>query len=292
MATERLSPPDFHKFKLGNFQVLVVKDGARASGAPGDIFGTNQSKETVDAVLQKNFLPTDNFVNSFSPTLIDTGSDVILFDTGFGEAGHSMGAGRLLEGMAAAGYKPEDVTIVVFTHLHGDHVMGAMTGSKPTFPNARYVAGDLEYKFWTDPARAGTPAEGNQQAVIANVVPLVDKITFITEGSEVVPGITAMMAPGHTPGHMVFNVVSEGRRLVLTADTANHYVLSLQHPDWEVKFDMDKAQAAATRKKIFGMIAAEKIAFVGYHMPFPCVGFVEKQGEGYRFVPKSYQFEL
>jgi glyoxylase-like metal-dependent hydrolase (beta-lactamase superfamily II) len=91
---------------------------------------------------------------------------------------------------------------------------------------------------------------------------------------------------------MIFRVESEGKALILTADTANHFVLSLQRPDWEVRFDMDKGQAAATRKKVFDMIATDKLAFLGYHMPFPAAGFVEKAGEGYRFVPLSYQFDL
>ncbi|TWF57361.1 MBL fold metallo-hydrolase [Neorhizobium alkalisoli] len=292
LAIDRVTPPDIHKFKLGGFQVLVIKDGARASGVPGETFGTNQTPETVGGLLAQNFLPTDQFVNSFSPTLIDTGSEVILFDTGFGPAGRAMGAGRLIEGMAAAGYMPEDVTTVVITHMHGDHIGGLMEDGKPAFPKARYVAGQTEYDFWTDGARAGTPAEGNQKAVLASVKPLADKMKFIGEGGEVTSGITAMLAPGHTPGMLIFNVESQGKRLILTADTANHFVLSLQRPDWEVKFDMDKAKAAATRKKVFDMIATDKVAFLGYHMPFPAVGYVEKQDAGYRFVPKSYQFDI
>ncbi|WP_371816115.1 MBL fold metallo-hydrolase [Neorhizobium sp. AL 9.2.2] len=292
LAIDRVTPPDIHKFKLGSFDVLVVKDGSRASGTPNETFGTNQSAETVSALLADNFLPTDQFVNGFSPTLIDTGSDVILFDTGFGQSGHAMGAGRLVEGMASAGYMPGDVTKVVLTHLHGDHIGGLMEDGKPAFPKATYITGQTEYDFWVDGARAGTPAEGNQKSVLANVKPLADKMTFIGEGGEVAPGITGMLAAGHTPGMMIFNVESQGKRLILTADTANHFVLSLQRPDWEVKFDMDKAKAAATRKRVFDMIATDKVAFLGYHMPFPAVGYAEKQETGYRFVPKSYQFDI
>ncbi|AYC99743.1 MBL fold metallo-hydrolase [Neorhizobium sp. NCHU2750] len=292
LAIDRVTPPDINKFKLGSFEVLVVKDGARASGAPNETFGTNQSAETVGELLAKNFLPKDQFVNGFSPALIDTGSDVILFDTGFGKAGHAMGAGRLIEGMAAAGYMPADVTKVVLTHLHGDHIGGLMEDGKPAFENASYITGKTEYDFWVDPARAGTPAEANHKAVLASVKPLAEKMTFIGEGDQVVPGITGMLAPGHTPGMMIYNIESAGRRLVLTADTANHFVLSLQRPDWEVKFDMDKAKAAATRKKVFDMIATDKVAFLGYHMPFPSVGYAEKLDTGYRFVPKSYQFDI
>ncbi|MGK6314019.1 MBL fold metallo-hydrolase [Neorhizobium sp. DT-125] len=292
LEINRVTPPDIHKFKVGGFQVLVVKDGARPFGAPGEIFGTNQSAETVGTLLTENFLPPDQFVNSFSPTLIDTGSDVILFDTGLGKAARAQGGGRLVEGLAAAGYMPEDISIVVITHMHGDHIGGIMEDGKPAFPKARYIAGQAEYDFWSDTARAGTPAEGNHKAVLANVKPHADKMTFLQDGGDVVSGITAMLAPGHTPGHLIFNIESEGRRLVLTADTANHYVLSLQRPDWEVRFDMDKAEAAATRKRVFDMIATDRIAFLGYHMPFPAVGFAEKQETGYRFVPKTYQFDI
>lgn len=292
LVIDRVIPPDIHQFKLGGFKVLVIKDGARPSDKPGETFGTNQPPEAVGALLEQNFLPTGQFVNSFSPVLIDTGSDVILFDTGLGEQARAQGGGRLIEGLAAAGYMPDDISIVVITHMHGDHIGGLMEKGKPSFSKARYVTGQAEYDFWTDGARAGTPAEGNQKAVLANVKPLAEKTTFLKDGGEVVSGITAMLAPGHTPGHMIFNVESQNRRLILTADTANHYVLSLQRPDWEVRFDMDKAQAAASRKKVFDMIATDKIAFLGYHMPFPAVGYVEKQETGYRFVPKTYQFDI
>lgn len=285
-------PPRMDTFKVGEFEVLVVRDGARPSGKPNETFGTNQSAETVGALLQANFLPADNFVNSFAPTLIKAGGEVVLFDTGFGAGGRANGMGRLVDGMKLAGYQPEDVTVVVLTHLHGDHIGGLMENGKPAFPNARYVTGQVEYDFWTNPARAGTPAEGGQKAVLANVKPLADKMTFIGDGASVVSGITGMAAFGHSPGHMIYNIESVGRRLILTADTANHFVLSLQRPDWEVRFDMNKEMAAATRKKVFDMIATDKLAFLGYHMPFPAVGYVEKQETGYRFVPKSYQFEI
>jgi glyoxylase-like metal-dependent hydrolase (beta-lactamase superfamily II) len=292
LGIDRVIPPDIHKFKLGGFQVLVIKDGARPAGNPRETFGTNQPAETVGKLLADNFLPTEEFVNSFSPTLIDTGSEVVLFDTGFGKAGRAQGTGRLVEGLAAAGYMPEDITAVVITHMHGDHIGGIMEDGKAAFPKARYFAGEAEYSFWTDAARAGTPAEGNQKSVLANVKPNAEKTTFLKEGGEVVSGITAMLAPGHTPGHLIFNIESQGKRLVLTADTANHYVLSLQRPEWEVRFDMDKAQAAASRKRVFDMIATDKVAFLGYHMPFPAVGYAEKRENGYRFVPKAYQFDI
>ena len=291
-SIDHAMPPETHRFKLGSFEVVVVKDGARASDKPQETFGTNQPPEAVAELLQANFLPAENFVNSFAPVLVNTGSEVILFDTGLGEGGRANGLGRLVEGLTAAGYTREDVTIVVITHMHGDHIGGLMEGGKPAFPNARYVTGQAEYDFWVDPARAGTPAENGHKGVLANVKPLAEKMTFIGDGGDVVGGITGMAAFGHSPGHMIYRLESEGRQLVLAADTANHFVLSLQRPDWEVKFDMDKTAAAETRKRVFDMIATDKLAFLGYHMPFPAVGYVEKLDTGYRYVPKSYQFDI
>ncbi len=288
----RVSPLETRSLKLGSFRVLTVRDGMRPSGAPNETFGINQPAEAVGTLLAENFLPADRFVNSFTPTLVDTGSEVVLFDTGMGEGGREAGMGRLLEGLNYAGYTPDQISVVVITHMHGDHIGGLMEGGKPAFANARYVTGRTEYDFWVNPERMGTPAEQSHQNVLAKVQPLAEKLTFIEDEGEVVPGIRGLNAFGHSPGHMIFRVESEGRALILTADTANHFVLSLQRPDWEVRFDMDKAQAAATRKKVFDMIATDRLAFVGYHMPFPAAGFVEKVGEGYRFVPVSYQFDV
>ncbi|PDT37247.1 MBL fold metallo-hydrolase [Rhizobium sp. M10] len=284
--------PEINQFKLGSYKFTVVRDGINISEKPYETYGTNQDPETVQALLTANFLPADKLLNGYAPVLIDTGSDLILVDTGFGAGGRARGLGKLAEGLKVAGYSPEDVTLVALTHLHGDHIGGLMEDGAPAFKNARYVIGEAEYDFWSNTAREGTPAEGGHKAVLANVKPLVEKATFIKDGASVATGMTAMLAAGHSPGHMVFHVESEGKRLVLTGDTANHYILSLLRPDWEVRFDMDKAQAAAARRKVFDMIAADKIAFLGYHMPFPAVGFAERQDGGYRFVPKTYQFDI
>ncbi|MDZ7600490.1 MAG: MBL fold metallo-hydrolase, partial [Hoeflea sp.] len=165
-------------------------------------------------------------------------------------------------------------------------------GDAPAFPNARYVAGQVEYDFWSSEDRIGTGAENGHKGVVSKVVPLADKMSFVGDGDTVVSGITGMAAFGHTPGHMIYGVESGGRKLMLTADAANHFVLSLQRPEWEVVFDTDKAAAAATRKAVFDMIATDRLAFIGYHMPFPSVGYVEAVGEGYRFIPETYQLDL
>jgi len=124
------------------------------------------------------------------------------------------------------------------------------------------------------------------------VAPLADRFGLLGDGDSVAPGITAMAAFGHTPGHMTFMLESAGESLLIFADTANHYVWSLAYPDWQVRFDMDKDAAAATRRRVLGMLAADRVPLLGYHMPFPAIGFVETRGDGFHFVPASYQMLL
>lgn len=285
-------PAGFERFMLGRFEVTVLSDGHRTVPEPQSIFGTDQPVETVEALLADNYLPTDRMQFTFAPTLVNTGDDLVLFDTGNGEGGREGGVGQMLANLRASGYAPEDVTVVVITHMHPDHIGGLTEAGAPTFPDARYVTGQVEYDFWTSADRVGTPAEGLHQAVMASVAPLAEQMSFVGDGDAPVSGITAMAAFGHTPGHMVYRLDSDDRSLVLIADTANHFVLSVQRPDWEVRFDADKAAAAQTRRNVLGMIAADRLPFIGYHMPFPSVGFLEPLGEGFRFIPESYQLDL
>jgi glyoxylase-like metal-dependent hydrolase (beta-lactamase superfamily II) len=278
--------PGWHQIRIGDFTVTTLLDGQRPGDGPHPVFGADQEAAAVHALLEENFLPPTRFVNSFTPTLVDTGGEKILFDTGLG-AGARPAMGALTDRLGEIGVRREDITIVVLTHFHGDHIGGLMENGEPAFTNARYVATTAEYDYWTKEADAEAAA-----SVMSNVVPLADKITFVEDGASVVPGVTAMAAFGHSPGHTVYHLESAGNRLVLTADTANHFVVSLQRPEWEVQYDMDKTAAANARKQVFGMLAADRVPFIGYHMPFPAVGFVEPKDSGFRFVPATYQFKV
>lgn len=281
-----------YRFRLGDFTVTTLLDGARPGDGPHPTFGADQPAEAVHELMRENLLPETRMINYFTPTIVDTGERVILFDTGLGAGARENGLGRLTEIMGDAGYQPENVDTVVITHFHPDHIGGLMEDGAPAFANAEYVTGETEYDFWTAEERMSGPTERVAKLTDANIVPLSEKFTFIGDGDDVAGGITAMAAFGHTPGHMIFNIESGGERLVLTADTANHFVASLQRPEWEVRFDMDKEQAAASRKKVFDMIAADRVPFIGYHMPFPAAGFIEKLDQGYRYIPNAYQLEL
>lgn len=292
-ATEKLGPttPTVYRFELGDFEIATVADGAIQLDGPHPIFGNDQSPEDVQAYAEENFLPPDRMEISFTPVIVNTGSELVIFDSGNGAA-RRPGAGRLAEHLAAAGYAPEDVSVVVITHCHPDHIGGLMEDGQPFFPNARYVIGETEYEFWSSDDRMGTPAENAANLVRTNVVPFADKLTFLQDDGEVVSGIRAVAAPGHTPGHMAYLIESQGKPFLIWADTTNHYVMSLQRPDWHVHFDMDKDAAAATRRRILDMAATDRIPATGYHMPFPAVGFVEKTGDSYRWVPVSYQLRI
>lgn len=266
----------FNRITLGGFDVTTLLAGTFPVDEPQNIFGMNVPAEEFNAVSTANNLPVDQAQFFFTPTVVNTGSELVLFDTGLkGDA--------TTAALAAAGYTPDQIDIVVITHMHGDHIGGLMTDGTPTFANARYVTGSTEFDAW-----GKTENEGFEN----NVRPLAEQMTFLQGGGSVAGGVTAVEAFGHTPGHMTYMIESDGKQLLLGADFANHYVWSLGYPDWEVKFDMDKAAAAATRRKMLDMMAADKLPFVGYHMPWPGIGYVETRADGFRYVPQSYQLML
>jgi glyoxylase-like metal-dependent hydrolase (beta-lactamase superfamily II) len=271
-----LSIPQFNRFMLGGFEVTTLLAGTRTVDKPQETFGMNVDAATFQAASDAAFLPVDRAQFFFTPTLVNTGNELVLFDTGLAPEG-------ILAPLAAAGVTPDQVDVVVITHMHGDHIGGLAGEGGPTFANARYVTGAVENNHWAGAANDGYEAQ---------VRPLLDKMTFLDDGGSVASGITAMAAFGHSPGHMVYRLESNGAQLVITADTANHYVWSLAYPDWEVRFDADKAAAAATRRAVFGMLAADRVPFIGYHMPFPGMGYVETREDGFRYVPASYQMML
>lgn len=279
-AATPATPPKARAFQIGDFTVSTLLSGSVPRDGMKEIFGGGASDADWTRVAEENFISPDAGQFYFTPTLVTTpSSETILFDTG-------LNAGAITAALADAGKTPADVDVVVLTHMHPDHIGGMMgEDGSPTFANARYVTAAREYDFWA------AMEAGNRvgDLVAKNVTPLAEKMSFIDGGGSVMSGITAMPAYGHTPGHMNYMLESNGAQMVLIADLANHYVFSFAHPEWEVRFDMDKAAATAARREMLGMLAADRLPMIGYHMPFPAAGFVETRGEGFRYVPVSYQ---
>lgn len=280
----------YRRFKLGGFEVTTLLDGAVPREGPHPIFAGDLDKSVVDELMVENGLPTDNVTFYFHPTVVNTGSEVVLFDAGNAQNPQSP-VGNTAMRLKESGIDPDQVDVVVLTHFHPDHIGGLVTNGEPVYKNARYVAGTVEYDFWSAEDRMAGPTERVAKLTASNVVPFAEKMTFIGDEGSVVSGITGLNSFGHTPGHMVYHIESEGRRLMITGDIGNHYVIALQKPDWAFGFDADKPAAAATRKKIFGMIAADKIPFIGYHMPYPGIGFIEPAGDAFQYVPATYQLD-
>lgn len=282
--------PQVYRFKLGSFEITNILDGVRVGPGPHPTFGQDQKAEAVHALMRANALPTTSFDHHFVPTLVNTGKALVLFDTGNGK-GRIATAGNLRDLLPVAGYTPEQVDVVVITHGHPDHIGGLVHDGKAAFPNARIVFGEVEFDTW----RKGMVREARKAnlALFRKIaIPLADKATFLKPDGEVVPGIRAVNAFGHSPGMLAFHVESDNQRLMIWGDVANHYVVSIQRPEWATGFDDVADAAIASRKRILDMVATDKIPVAGFHMPFPSLGWVEKAGTSYRWVPASYQFNL
>jgi glyoxylase-like metal-dependent hydrolase (beta-lactamase superfamily II) len=282
--------PQIYRFKLGNFEVTQLLDGFRVGPGPHPTFGQDQSIEKVRDLLRENRLPLEHFDHHFVPTLVNTGKELVLFDTGNGK-GRLATAGNLRDLIATAGYTPQQVDVVVITHGHPDHIGGLLHDGRPAYPNARIAFGEVEFDFWAK----GQVREARKQNLLLFqeiAQPFAERATFLKPEHEVVSGIRAVNAYGHSPGMLAFHLESDNQRLLIWGDVANHYVVSIQRPEWGTGFDDVKDMAIASRKRILDMVASEQIAVAGFHMPFPSVGFVEKSGTSYRWVPVSYQFNL
>ena len=282
--------PGFFRQRLGGFTLTMLHDGSRAIPLQG--FVRNAPIEDVQRTLADSFLPTDTLRITFTAPVVDTGRHLVLLDAGNGPQAAGATVGRLATNMAAAGIDAARVTTVVITHFHPDHINGLTNAAGgAAFPNAEIFVPDAEWRFWTDEGAASRAPEG-MRPLFANVAnrfrPYHGKIRQAADGAELVPGVRLNAAPGHTPGHSVVHVADGADQFLYVADVTNRPELLARRPDFHIVFDMDGAQAEATRRRIFDRVAADRMRLAGFHFPFPAIGFMAKDGNGYRFVPSDW----
>ena len=285
--------PTFYRFKLGNAEATIVSDGPLPLGDPSGAF-LGLSKDEIKRQLNDNFLPLENAVLEQNSLIVNTGSHLVLFDTGMGTA-RDFGptTGKLLNSMKQAGIDPKDIDAVVMSHAHIDH-LGANVGDdgKSNFPNAQFYLMQSDFDFWTDEKLAGGPLKAFLAQAKKNLLPVRDRIVFIKDGQEILPGITAIAAHGHTVGHTVYMISSGGKSMCYIGDLTHHPVLLMEKPLTEFAYDTDPKQSAQTRVRLLNMFAANRIPIVAYHFAWPGFGHVAKQGDGFRYFPAPMNMVL
>jgi glyoxylase-like metal-dependent hydrolase (beta-lactamase superfamily II) len=286
--------PSIYRYKLGEFELTVLSDGALRAPKPEAVV-VNAPYADVQKALENAHMPKDLIVNPFTPFVVNTGKQVVLFDAGFNDNGPP-GVGQLASNMAAAGIDPKSIDVVIITHFHPDHISGLRNkAGQAVYPNAEIIVPSGEWTFWNDDgemnkaAPVWKPSFAHTRRVFG---PIAKDVKRVDAGKEVVPGITAVAAPGHSPGHGGYVIASGNAKLLYIGDATNNPALFARNPEWVLWADMDRAMAVSTRKRILDMAATERMPILGYHYPFPAVGYIEKSGAGYNYVPSVWQIAL
>jgi glyoxylase-like metal-dependent hydrolase (beta-lactamase superfamily II) len=280
--------PGVYRYTVGAFEVTALTDGlARRPLDAG--FVKNASFDDVKKALEEAFVPTDMLPITFTALVVNTGNRLVLIDAGTGGR-LAPTAGQLYENLAAAGLDPKAVDTILVSHFHPDHIGGIrLKDGALAFPNAEVVAPEPEWEFWMDEGSASRAPEGlaNAFKLVRKIFePMAKDVRLYKGETEPTPGIYAIPAYGHTPGHMAFRIVSEEEQLLVWSDTTNHPALFVRNPSWHVLFDMDPETAELTRRRMLDMASADRLLVAGYHFPFPAVGHIaQRNAREYAFVP-------
>jgi glyoxylase-like metal-dependent hydrolase (beta-lactamase superfamily II) len=276
-------PEGSYRFQVGAICCTVLSDGYFSYPTPW--FFPNADPDELSRALERRHLPHEAVLSPYTCVLIETGRHVVLVDTGAGESSRTTGA--IVARLEMAGVRPKDVDTVVLTHAHPDHIGGAIDSrGRPAFPCARYVLSQPEWDFWTEPRSdlGGLRLPEDVKRMIGSaarryLAPLRFQVDTVEGETEIVPGVRAIPAPGHTPGHLALLISSDGQHLLNMGDAAVH-PLHLERLDWENGFDLSSAQAAATRRLLLDRAVAGNMHLMAFHFPFPSVGRVAVRQEG------------
>ena len=283
----------WYRYKIGSIEVTVATDGVNRFKMAEDHV-TNIKKDVVNAALAEVFMEKDMMTTPYNPIAINTGSKLAIIDTGTGESNYKKSngtAGQFVTNLAAAGIDRNAVDVVIISHYHGDHVNGLlMDDNSLTYPNAEILVPAREHQYWMDDGEMSRAPKGRIEGVFKNARRVftpeaLKRVRTYEGGKEVIPGVTAQGTPGHSPGHSSFVIASGSDSVYVQSDVTHVPFLFVRHPDWHVFYDQDAAMAEATRRKVYDMLAADKMRVQGFHYPFPSLAHVEKVGNGYREIP-------
>lgn len=296
--TNRPQVPGYFRLKLGDMEITPLCDGMGMFN-PAMCTETTLTAEEIDEMVSRDFVPrTESGIAkvSINAFLVNTGEQVILFDAGKGYVDGEIFLekhGRVTEFLDAAGYAPEDIDIILPTHLHADHICGIEENGQSVFPNAALYIAEPEKAFWLDsdmdslPEAAQIPAQLARTAVKPYLA--AKRVKTFKPGKEILPNVKSVPLFGHTPGHTGYLVSSKGQSLFIWGDLLHVKFIQLVHPDVGIVFDSDSKAAIRTREELLPRLAVKKQLVCGAHLPFPGVGYLEKHGEDYHFHPIEYQ---
>jgi glyoxylase-like metal-dependent hydrolase (beta-lactamase superfamily II) len=272
-----------HRFKLGAFEVSVLSDGTFNLPVSFVLPG----REAADITKVLGSPPGEVFTVQVNVTVVRTPDALVLIDTGGGDFTPTIG--KLADNLEAAGVSPEAVTHVIFTHAHGDHLWGVIDplDGGTRFPKARHIITAAERDFWTKPGVENEVPEALQRIAVGSARRLgiiADRIEIRRPGEEVLPGIALVDTSGHSPGHVSVHLKSGSDQLIVGGDALTHAQVSFSQPDWRWGSDMDGEKGIATRKRLLDQLANDRIPLLGYHLPWPGLGRVERKDAAYRFV--------
>ena len=270
---------------LGPATLTTVSDGSLV--LPGSFIFEPMPEADLDTILRDFNFSKDRLTPECNLALFRDGTRNVLFDVGSGPD-FMPSAGTLVNSLDRLGMTPEDITHVVFTHAHPDHIWGLLDEfDDPLFYNATYMMGRREWDYWWDPETVNTIGDARAAFAVGakrRMQAIEDAVVLFEDGQEILPGILALSTPGHTPGHMAFEIRHGATAALVLGDAIGNHHVAFQRPDWESGSDQDMALAAKTRGMLFDRIMADDLTVVGFHLPNDGMGRVDKFKDGFKFI--------